>query len=431
MKKILTFLVCFTILLSTMLLGVSSTVAYAAKYEPSPESDFIAFDGVIEEYVGPGGDVVIPAEIDGEPTLEIAARAFFQNTDISSVIIPEGVEKIGHNAFEGCTNLYKVELPYTLYSVGASVFSSCTGIEAITIPGNIVKVPYGMFTGCNALSDIKFSNGVEEIHQFAFCQTSPKKLVFPESISFISAASFNYVHTRESLEIVICNPDLDLGRHPKDGAGWQDQLNGAFSDTIFRPWNSSISPNLVFRIHVPEGSDIAAFVKDWKNNGLLNVGKEDGACNNSYVVREEDEDYFKKIKEEIATYSIEKERADLKFGTSATGNESDAGEDETGDNISGGSSSGNKNNGNSSNKNNGGSSQPLVEEPDNSTLYIILVIVGVVFVIIIAGVVVFAILALKKKPAKKAELTLEELQEQMNRLMEQQAAEEAIEEIEE
>lgn len=431
MKKILSFLVCLSIILSSMILGLGSAVAYAAKYETSPETDFIAFDGVIEEYVGPGGLVVIPSEIDGEAIHEIAARAFFKNLDISGVIIPEGIEKIGNNAFEGCANLVELELPYSLYYLGATVFGSCIGIEKVVIPSGVTVVPYGTFTGCNALKDIKFSNGVEEIHQFAFCQTSPERIIFPESVSFICGASFNYVNTKSSIEIIICNPNLDLGKNPKPGSGFQDQLNGAFLDDIFRPWNSSITPNMVFKISVPEGSDIAAFVKDWKNNGLLRVGQEEGACNNSYRVTEQDEAYYAKIEEEIAGYSIEKARADLTFegGQSVGGEESEDSGDST-DSEDGNNTDG-ANKGNSTNKGNSGGTQTVVEESDNSNLYIILGAVGGLFVLVIAGVAVFAILALKKKPAKKDELTLEELQEQMNRLMKQQAAEEAIEEIEE
>ncbi len=140
MKKLLSLLVCLSIMLSCVVKGIGAATAYAAKYEPSPEGDFIAFDGVIEEYIGPGGDVVIPAEIDGVPTVEIAMDSFINYSDITGVVIPEGVEKIGHRAFKGCPNLVKVELPYSLYEMGGETFCG-SGITEVTIPGSLTKSP--------------------------------------------------------------------------------------------------------------------------------------------------------------------------------------------------------------------------------------------------------------------------------------------------
>ena len=44
-----------------------------------------------------GGDIVIPESLGVK---EIATRAFAQNNDITSVVIPEGVEIIGESAKE-------------------------------------------------------------------------------------------------------------------------------------------------------------------------------------------------------------------------------------------------------------------------------------------------------------------------------------------
>ena len=143
MKKLLSFIACLSLLLSCCMAGLGA-VASAAVYEPSPEADFIAFDGVLEEYVGPGGDVVIPATIDGQAIREIAANAFANNKDITTVVIPEGVEKIGHRAFFTCSNLYAVEFPYSLYEFGSETFTNCA-LEKVTVPGGVTKVAYNTF----------------------------------------------------------------------------------------------------------------------------------------------------------------------------------------------------------------------------------------------------------------------------------------------
>ena len=401
MKKLLALVACLSLLLSCCIVGIGAT-ASAATYEASPEADFIAFDGVLEEYVGPGGDVVIPAEINGEAIREIAANAFANNTDISTVVIPEGVEKIGHRAFFNCSNLYAVEFPYSLYEFGSETFTGC-GLEKVTVPGGVRCVAYNTFGGNKALKEINISYGVEEIHSNGFGQTFPSRVVFPETVTRIAAAAFNYVQTQDRVEFIICNPDLDLGHTVTDGGLWKEMMNGQWSDKVFRPWNSSVgSGTTVFKVVVPEGSKIAEWVKDWKNNGLLEVGKEAGAVKNSYQVKEESKEYFEELKENQKDWGIVKTRTDIPSVNSPSGGSSTPGDtNEPGDSNEPGEEndgqSGSKKPGTSNNKNNNndGTTTTIEDGGDNTTLYIILGVVGVVFVLIIAGVVVFAIVMLK------------------------------------
>ncbi len=437
MKKILSLLVCLSIMLSCVVTGIGATTAYAAEYEPSPEGDFIAFDGAIEEYIGPGGDIVIPTEIDGVRITEIYAEAFQLNNDITSVVIPEGIEKIGHKAFNECKNLVKVELPYSLYELGAEVFRS-TGLTEIVIPGGLEKIPYGTFCDARGLTDIKISNGVKEIHTGAFGLTSPKRVIFPESLDFIAAGAFDFTFSMSSIEFVFCNDKVDMGRKVQQGL-WEDMMKGNWSDEIDHIWCSSPT-DIVLKAIVPEGSEVGEKLKNAKNNGLLHPDKE--CCNKSdYRVVEEDEDYFKDIEKEIEEWSIEETREELKYGASGStsggeeneGSTSD-GEENEGDEQEDGSESNKKNP--SSNKNNkndkNNTTTTLIEEGDNSTMWIILGVVGGVMLLLIIGVVVFAVIFLKK-PAKKQEKkeeTLEELEARLAAMKEAPAEETPTEDAE-
>lgn len=72
----------------------------------SGNSDFVIQYGILEEYNGPGGDVVIPEGITG-----IGSRAFRGRDDLTGIIIPDGVTKIGSGAFDGCTSLRNIHIP--------------------------------------------------------------------------------------------------------------------------------------------------------------------------------------------------------------------------------------------------------------------------------------------------------------------------------
>lgn len=456
MKKLLSLVICLALLLSATIMGIGTQ---ASALEASPEGDFIAFDGVLEEYIGPGGVVVIPATIEGERITEIAAQAFMANSDIEEVYIPEGVEIIGNRAFFKCSNLYKVEFPYSLYQFGSETFTGCA-LEAVTVPGSVEKVAYNTFGGNNGLRDIVISYGVKEIHSNGFGSTFPKRVVFPETVELVAAAAFNYLQTQDRVEFIICNPNLTLGVKVAAGGLWKDMMDGKWTDEIFRPWNSSLGSGTTnFKVVVPEGSKIAEFVKDWENNGLLEVGKEAGACNNSYTVVEEDEEYFKDLEENQKDWGIVGTRDDLKNeSATVSDNEDDQSnndasnkedEDKADNDTSSNKDEENKDDNDSSsnddeadkddndsssnkdeededkadndtssndddnkkdeddkqpskdkdeNEDSSGSSTTttIIEEGgDDSTLYIILGVVGGVFLLIIIGVVIFAVFMLK------------------------------------
>ena len=59
--------------------------------------DFLITEGVLDTYIGPGGDVVIPAGV-----TKIGSRAFSDRASLTSVTIPAGVTVINKYVFQGC-----------------------------------------------------------------------------------------------------------------------------------------------------------------------------------------------------------------------------------------------------------------------------------------------------------------------------------------
>ena len=70
---------------------------------PSSAYSYTAANGgiIITGYTGPGGSVTIPSTIIGLPVTDIEAGAFSGRTDLSSVIIPNSVTKIGRRRSVG------------------------------------------------------------------------------------------------------------------------------------------------------------------------------------------------------------------------------------------------------------------------------------------------------------------------------------------
>ncbi len=75
--------------------------------------------------LGLRGDVRIPEEFN-----VIGDGAFRDRTDITSIILHEGVRKISKEAFCGCRNLTHIEVRGTLTSIGSRAFADCTSLPA-------------------------------------------------------------------------------------------------------------------------------------------------------------------------------------------------------------------------------------------------------------------------------------------------------------
>lgn len=88
-------------------------------------------------YLGEGGDITIPSELDGYTVKRIESTAFRFNSSITGITIPETVNHISSYAFEGCSSLSSVVFETTSFiNIGYAAFYNCPGLKEVTIPGN-------------------------------------------------------------------------------------------------------------------------------------------------------------------------------------------------------------------------------------------------------------------------------------------------------
>ena len=109
----------------------ASVKAFAPATAAAPWSDGA---GIITGYTGPGGELAIPDTIKGLQVTRIGERAFFENTNLTSVTIPGGVTTIEAGAFDYCTGLTSVTIPNGVTTIGYSAFRYCTGLTSVSIP---------------------------------------------------------------------------------------------------------------------------------------------------------------------------------------------------------------------------------------------------------------------------------------------------------
>lgn len=103
-----------------------------------------------------GGSLELPA---GQGITVIGDGFCFGNQSVRSLIVPEGVQRIGASAFCNCSNLEKVTLPESLTMIDSSAFENCIALRSIGIPAG-VRLGENVFRGCIGLEKATIGNGV-------------------------------------------------------------------------------------------------------------------------------------------------------------------------------------------------------------------------------------------------------------------------------
>ena len=150
-------------------------------------NDFVIENGVLKEYQGQGGDVVIP-----EGVTNIGASAFSGCSSLASVVIPEGVTSIGDEAFYYCQSLTSVVIPEGVKSIGGEAFKYCSSLTSVVIPKGVKSIGNWAFSGCSSLASVVIPEGVTSIGGGAFWDCSSlTSIVIPEGVTSIGVWTFD------------------------------------------------------------------------------------------------------------------------------------------------------------------------------------------------------------------------------------------------
>jgi len=102
---------------------------------------------------------------DGRWTLP--EQAFYENEDLQTMILPEGLEVIAAAAFAGCVNLTQIQLPSTLREIGEGAFLGCVSLRHIQLPEGLAIIQDMAFWG-SGLETVTVPRTVTHIGDNAF-----------------------------------------------------------------------------------------------------------------------------------------------------------------------------------------------------------------------------------------------------------------------
>lgn len=201
---------------------------------------------IIDSYKGTEATVDIPAQINGIQVYGINSNAFYNNTSVKIITVPDSVQFIGYNAFSFCSNLKMVLLPTNLKTlrgdvftgtacinnqktavkyvgispfnpntktwivdceetaksvsidsaakyIGDEAFNACYNLTSLVIPSNIESIGHMGVANCMELKSVTLNEGLKSIGEVAFyyCEKL-KSVTIPASVTSIGEQAFGY-----------------------------------------------------------------------------------------------------------------------------------------------------------------------------------------------------------------------------------------------
>ncbi|MBI9107777.1 MAG: leucine-rich repeat protein [Spirochaetales bacterium] len=132
----------------------------------------------------------------------IGAASFSGWTALQSVTMPSGKLMINSNAFAGCSALTSISIPSDCTRIGSSAFENCSSLLSISIPSEVTTIYYNTFENCTSLESVTLSSGLTIIESTAFFGCSSlTSIILPETVEEIGFDAFKKCTSLKSINL--------------------------------------------------------------------------------------------------------------------------------------------------------------------------------------------------------------------------------------
>ena len=113
------------------------------------------------------------------------------HSQITKVILEEGITKIGAGAFYYCSALTKVTVPNSVETIGASAFRSCTGLISAELGSGLQSIGNYAFYNNSAFASVNIPDSVQSIGERAFSNTKLSNVEIGKGVITIGGHAFS------------------------------------------------------------------------------------------------------------------------------------------------------------------------------------------------------------------------------------------------
>lgn len=121
--------------------------------------------------------------------IEIGECAF-TGTGLTTVEIPNSITTIGMAAFNDCLDLATVRFNAPNCNAGQNIFEGCETLSCVEFGDGVTKVPSYLLEFNSGLKEIKISESVTEIGEYAFWSSGLEEVTIPERVASIGESAF-------------------------------------------------------------------------------------------------------------------------------------------------------------------------------------------------------------------------------------------------
>ena len=122
---------------------------------------------------------------EGSQMTMIGKEAFYKCGKVKTLNLPSTITTIKERAFELCKALETVTLPTSLTTIGEYAFVNCYELASITIPSSVKTIETAAFDGCTKLATVTLSEGLETLGGIAFSRCAITEFHIPASVTLI------------------------------------------------------------------------------------------------------------------------------------------------------------------------------------------------------------------------------------------------------
>ncbi len=161
-------------------------------------------DGTAEicGYTGAGGNITVPAVVDGNAVSRIGEYVFSDNMTITAVTIEDGIKVLGRSCFYGCSNIVSFGMPDSVTDMEYGVCSLNESLKTIRLSKNLTHIGACCFSWCEALVLTEIPDKVIQIDEFAFSDCySIREIYLPDGLQVLEMGVFERCSNLERIRI--------------------------------------------------------------------------------------------------------------------------------------------------------------------------------------------------------------------------------------
>ena len=141
-------------------------------------------------------------------------------SQITSLVIGNGVTSIGAYAFMGCANLASVSIPESVTEIQMNAFAICTSLTEVTLPASVGELGRDAFKNCKSLAKVTFLSATTKIVGGSTTLENCGSLVIYAPAGNSTARSYGEKYGIPVREIQVSTYSVTMAAGTKDAANW-------------------------------------------------------------------------------------------------------------------------------------------------------------------------------------------------------------------